>query len=169
MDNTRTTMIHLAVLVLLLGDSLLVPIAALDLHHLRKGGCPPVTKFPSSVKVHLNISRQEAPAMSWDVRKHSIFPWEYSYDINNNRFPSMIAEAKCPHTGCLDAEGNMDTNLNSIPIKQEIMVIHREMNGCVPTFKLEKKMVTVGCFCVRNMVREQYYRTDTLLDSARVP
>ncbi|XP_072266455.1 interleukin-17A-like [Pyxicephalus adspersus] len=155
MDNTRATMIQFAVLVFLLGDSLLVPITALDLHHLRKGGCPPVTKFPSSVKVNLNIGGQEAPAMSGDVRKRSISPWEYSYDVNNNRFPSMIAEAKCLHTGCLDAEGNVNINLNSVPIRQEILVIHREMNGCVPTFKLEKKMVTVGCTCVRPMVREQ--------------
>ncbi|XP_077346469.1 interleukin-17F-like [Lithobates pipiens] len=155
MDNTRATMIQLTVLIFLLGDSLLIPIAAVDLHHLKKGGCPPVTKFPSSVKINLNINRQNAPTMSGDLRKRSTSPWEYSYDVNNNRFPSTIAEAKCLHTGCLDAEGNVDINLNSVPIRQEILVLHREMKGCASTFKLEKKMVTVGCTCVRPMVQEQ--------------
>ncbi|XP_018417105.1 PREDICTED: interleukin-17F-like [Nanorana parkeri] len=155
MDHTRATMIQLTILVFLLGDSLLVPIAALDLHHLKKGGCPPITKFPSSVKVNLNIIGQEAPAMSGDVRKRSISPWEYSYDVNNNRFPSTIAEARCLHTGCLDTEGNVDISLNSVPIKQEILVVYKEMKGCVPTFKLEKKMVTVGCTCARPKVYEQ--------------
>ncbi|XP_072266166.1 interleukin-17A-like [Pyxicephalus adspersus] len=154
-ESPAQNWIQLAVLVLLLGDSLLVPIAALDLHHPRKARCPPTTGFPSSVKVNLNLSGQEASSMSGDVRKRSISPWEYSYDVNNNRFPSMIAEAKCLHTGCLDAEGNVNINLNSVPIRQEMLVIHREMNGCVPTFKLEKKMVTVGCTCVRPMVQEQ--------------
>ncbi|XP_072266167.1 interleukin-17F-like [Pyxicephalus adspersus] len=151
MDNTRATMIQVTILAFLL----LVPIAALDLHHLRKGRCPPVTKFSASVKVNLNIGGLEALAINGDVRKRSISPWEYSYDVNNNRFPSMIAEAKCLHTGCLDAEGNVDINLSSVPIRQEMLVIHREMNGCVPTFKLEKKMVTVGWTCVRPMVQEQ--------------
>ncbi|XP_077341309.1 interleukin-17F-like [Lithobates pipiens] len=155
MDKTRATMIKLSVLILLLGDSLLIPIVAVDLHHLKKGGCPPVAKFPSSVKINLNINGQDAPAISGDVRKRSISPWEYSYDVNNNRFPSTIAEAKCLHTGCLDAEGNVDINLNSVPIRQEILVVHREMKGCVPTFKLEKKMVTVGCTCVRYRASEQ--------------
>ncbi|PIO33854.1 Interleukin-17F [Aquarana catesbeiana] len=157
MDNTRATMIQLTALILLLGDSLLIPIAAVDLHHLKKGGCPPVTKFPSSVKVNLNLNSngQDVPTISSDVRKRSVSPWEYSYDVNNNRFPSTIAEAKCLHTGCLDAEGKVDINLNSVPISQEILVIHREMKGCVPTFKLEKKMVAVGCTCVRYRVLEQ--------------
>ncbi|XP_073485134.1 interleukin-17F-like [Aquarana catesbeiana] len=154
MDNTRATMIQLTVLILLLGDSLLIPIAAVDLHHLKKGGCPPVTKF-ASVKINLNINGQNAPTMSGDLRKRSTSPWEYSYDVNNNRFPSTIVEAKCLHTGCLDAEGNVDINLNSVPIRQEILVLHREMKGCSSTFKLAKKMVTVGCTCARPMVQEQ--------------
>ncbi|XP_077346471.1 interleukin-17F-like [Lithobates pipiens] len=154
MDITRATMIQLTVLVLLLGDSLLIPIAAVDPHH-KKGGCALGTKFPPSVKVNLNINGQGALAISGDVRTRSLSPWEYSYDVNNNRFPSTIAEAKCLHTGCLDAEGNVDINLNSVPISQEILVVHREMKGCVPTFKLEKKMVTVGCTCVRPTVQEQ--------------
>ncbi|KAM5165052.1 interleukin-17A [Mantella aurantiaca] len=154
MDNTRATMIQLTVLILLLGDSLLVPVVALDLHHLKKGGCPPATRFPSSIKVNLNVSGQEASTVSGDVSKRSISPWEYSYDVNNNRFPSTIAEAQCLHTGCLNEEGKVDINLNSVPITQEILVLHREMKGCVPTFKLEKKIVTVGCTCVRPMVQE---------------
>ncbi|XP_068089324.1 interleukin-17F-like [Hyperolius riggenbachi] len=128
----------------------------MDLSHLKTGGgCPPVTKFPSSVKVSLNLSGQGGQAMSGDVRKRSISPWEYRKDIDDSRFPPMILEAQCLHTGCLDAEGNVDISLNSVPIRQEILVLRREMKGCVASFKLEKKMVTVGCTCARPMAYEQ--------------
>ncbi|OCT81399.1 hypothetical protein XELAEV_18028219mg [Xenopus laevis] len=82
-----------------------------------------------------------------------IFPT--SYDMDHNRFPTMIAEAKCRYNNCLDSEGNLDLSVNSVPIKQEILVLRREMKGCTPSFKLEKKMVTVGCTCVRPEVKEQ--------------
>ncbi|XP_018417107.1 PREDICTED: interleukin-17F-like [Nanorana parkeri] len=74
-----------------------------------------------------------------------------TFDRNNSRFPSTIAQAKCLHKGCVDTKGNVYNNLESRPIKQEILVLYRERRGCVPTFKLEKTIVTVGCTCVRNM------------------
>nr|DBA25660.1 TPA: hypothetical protein GDO54_010024 [Pyxicephalus adspersus] len=110
--------------------------------------------FPSSIKVSLNISGQ-SPLQVGDVRRRSISPWDYSHDINYNRIPSVIAEAKCRHDGCVAANGNVDLSLNSVPIKQEIFVLHSEMKGCLPTFKLEKKMVTVGCTCTQPSTRKQ--------------
>ncbi|XP_040203362.1 interleukin-17A-like [Rana temporaria] len=124
--------------------------------HLKKVGCP-ITKdmpFPSSVKVSLNISGQSHVSVG-DVRRRSTSPWDYSQDINYNRIPSIITEAKCRHDGCVDAEGSVDLNLNSVPIRQEILVLHREMKGCVPTFKLEKKLVTVGCTCAQPTMEKQ--------------
>ncbi|XP_040285780.1 interleukin-17A-like [Bufo bufo] len=152
MDILTGTCKFTAVL-LLLGVTTLMSVQCLDLH--RHKGCPPVTKFPSTVKVSLNMSGQDSLLLSGDVRKRSTSPWEYSYDKNIHRQPMVIAEAKCELSGCIDAEGKVDNNLNSVPIRQEILVLHREMKGCVPVFTLEKKIVTVGCTCVRAVIQEQ--------------
>ncbi|KAM3931030.1 interleukin-17A-like [Leptodactylus fuscus] len=140
---------------LFLGLTALMSVQCVDLHHLKKGLCPPITKFPTTVKVNLNLTAQDSFLQSGDVRKRSTSPWEYSYDKNINRHPVVIAEAKCDMAGCVDADGNVDIGLNSVPIRQEILVLHREMKGCVPVFKLEKKIVTVACTCVRPVIHKQ--------------
>ncbi|CAJ0951806.1 unnamed protein product [Ranitomeya imitator] len=142
-------------LLLLLGITTLLSVQCLDLHHPKKGVCPPITKLPTTVKVSLNLTGQDSMLLSGDVIKRSTSPWEYSYDRNINRHPIVIAEAKCEMAGCMDANGNVVHSLNSVPIRQEIFVLHREIKGCVPVFKLEKKMVTVGCTCVRPIIQEQ--------------
>ncbi|XP_073442713.1 interleukin-17A-like [Dendrobates tinctorius] len=136
-------------LLILLGVTTLMTVQCLDLHHLKKGVCPPITNFPTTVKISLNLTGQDSLLQSGDVSKRSTSPWEYSYDRNMNRHPIVIAEAKCEMAGCMDADGNVVHKLSSEPIRQEIFVLHREMKGCVPVFKLEKKLVTVGCTCVR--------------------
>ncbi|XP_063775286.1 interleukin-17A [Pseudophryne corroboree] len=147
---------HLTLLLLLLGVTALTSAHSLALHHPKKEGCPlsKDTSFPSTIRVSLNMSGQAHPPQG-DVRKRSVSPWDYSHDANINRIPHVIAEAKCRHQGCLDAYGNVDLSLNSAPIRQEILVLHREVKGCAQTFKLEKKIVTVGCTCVRPIVHEQ--------------
>ncbi|KAG8550074.1 hypothetical protein GDO81_029045 [Engystomops pustulosus] len=134
---------------------MLMSVQCVDLHHARKAACPPITKLPTTVKVTLNLTGHDSVHQSGDVRKRSTSPWDYSYDKNIYRNPMIIAEAKCDHAGCVDAQGNIDINLNSVPIKQEILVLLREMKGCSPVFKLEKKIVTVGCTCVRPLIQEQ--------------
>ncbi|XP_073529049.1 interleukin-17F-like [Phyllobates terribilis] len=144
-----------SVLLLLFGVSTLMSVQCLDLHHLKKGGCPPITKLPATVKISLNLTGQDSLLLSGDVNKRSTSPWEYSYDRNMNRHPIVIAEAKCEMAGCIDANGNVVNNLNSEPIRQEILVLHREIKGCAPVFKLEKKMVTVGCTCAQPNFQKQ--------------
>lgn len=69
------------------------------------------------------------------------------------RYPSVIWEAKCSHSGCINAEGKEDHHMNSVPIQQEILVLRREPRHCPNSFRLEKVMVTVGCTCVTPIVR----------------
>ncbi|KAG9468875.1 hypothetical protein GDO78_021761 [Eleutherodactylus coqui] len=129
-------------------------VQCLDLHHLNKGPCPLITKFPNTVKVSLNLTGHDFH-QSGDIMKRSTSPWQTSNDRNINRHPMNIVEAKCEMAGCVDADGVVDNDLNSVPIRQEILVLYREMKGCMPTFRLEKKIVTVGCTCVRSIVQEQ--------------
>ncbi|CAH2245689.1 Interleukin-17F [Pelobates cultripes] len=79
-----------------------------------------------------------------------VLKWEMkSIDEEPNRFPARIAIAKCRHQRCVDADGKLMHSRNSAEIKQEILVVYREMKDCKPTYRLQKKLITVGCTCVR--------------------
>ncbi|XP_027764139.1 interleukin-17A-like isoform X5 [Empidonax traillii] len=81
-------------------------------------------KFPTSVEVNIRIIKSHhAFRMVHDIRNRSLAPWDYRLDEDPNRFP------------------------------QEILVLRREQQGCRPTYRLEKKLITVGCTCVTPVIR----------------
>ncbi|NXC31787.1 IL17F protein, partial [Campylorhamphus procurvoides] len=113
-------------------------------------------KFPTTVKVDIHISKSHhAFRMVHDVRNRSLAPWDFRLDKDPNRFPEVIADAQCRLSGCVNSLGQEDHSLNSVPIKQEILVLRRERQGCRPTFRLEKKVITVGCTCVTPVIHHQ--------------
>ncbi|NXA18103.1 IL17F protein, partial [Ibidorhyncha struthersii] len=121
-------------------------------------GCPDQNnlKFPTTVKVDIRISNSDhAFSMVHDVRNRSLAPWDYRLDEDPNRFPQVIADAKCRLSGCVNPLGQEDHSLNSVPIQQEILVLRREQRGCLPTYRLEKKVITVGCTCVVPVIHHQ--------------
>ncbi|XP_053760779.1 interleukin-17F isoform X1 [Panthera pardus] len=115
--------------------------------------CPPLED--NSVRVDIRILRQNQGAISIsnDFQNRSSSPWDYNITRDPNRFPSEIVEAQCRHSGCINAEGQEDSSMNSVPIQQEFLVLRREPQGCSRTFRLEKVRVTVGCTCVTPIVR----------------
>ncbi|XP_058692005.1 interleukin-17F-like [Poecile atricapillus] len=113
-------------------------------------------KFPTTVKVDIRISNSDhAFGMVHDVRNRSLAPWDYRLDEDPNRFPRVIADAQCRLSGCVSPLGQEDHGLNSVPIKQEILVLRREQRGCVPSYRLEKRVITVGCTCVTPVIQHQ--------------
>ncbi|NXJ21455.1 IL17F protein, partial [Dicrurus megarhynchus] len=113
-------------------------------------------KFPTTVKVDIRISSSDpASRMVHDVRNRSLAPWDYSLDDDPNRFPRVIADARCRLSGCVSPLGQEDHSLNSVPIKQEILVLRREQRGCLPSYRLEKRVITVGCTCVTPVIQHQ--------------
>ncbi|NXR04916.1 IL17F protein, partial [Sagittarius serpentarius] len=113
-------------------------------------------KFPTTVKVDIRISNSDhAFRMVHDVRNRSLAPWDYRLDEDPNRFPQVIADAKCRLSGCVNPLGQVDHSLNSVPIQQEILVLRREQRGCLPTYHLEKKVITVGCTCAAPVIQHQ--------------
>ncbi|NWI85503.1 IL17F protein, partial [Pitta sordida] len=113
-------------------------------------------KFSTMVKVDIRISNSNhAFRMVHDVRNRSLAPWDYRLDKDPNRFPQVIADAQCRLSGCVNHLGQEDRSLNSVPIKQEILVLRREQQGCRPTYRLEKKVITVGCTCVAPVIHYQ--------------
>ncbi|OCT79087.1 hypothetical protein XELAEV_18030184mg [Xenopus laevis] len=119
---------------------------------LPHSDCQLPLDFPPVVRASIGSGGQ-IRSLRIEIRNRSLSPWDYINDEDNNRYPNIIYEANCRHVGCLDPQGNMDPRLNSIPIRQEILVLRREMIGCTSSFSLEKKMVTVGCTCVRPIVQ----------------
>ncbi|NXS34060.1 IL17F protein, partial [Pomatostomus ruficeps] len=113
-------------------------------------------KFPTMVQADIRISNSESSfRMVQDVRNRSLAPWDYRLDEDPNRFPRVIAHAQCRLSGCVSPLGQEDRGLNSVPIEQEILVLRREQRGCVPSYRLEKRLVTVGCTCVTPVIQHQ--------------
>ncbi|NWX24283.1 IL17F protein, partial [Aegotheles bennettii] len=113
-------------------------------------------KLPTTVNVDIRIGNSDhAFRMVHNIRNRSLAPWDYSLDEDPNRFPQVIAEAKCRLSGCMNPLGQEDHSLNSVPIQQEILVLRREQQGCLPTYHLEKKVITVGCTCAAPVVHRQ--------------
>ncbi|NWV41108.1 IL17F protein, partial [Grantiella picta] len=113
-------------------------------------------KFPTTVKVDIRISNSDrAFQVVHDVRNRSLAPWDYRLDEDPNRFPRVIADAQCRLSGCVSPLGQEDHSLNSVPIKQEILVLRQERRGCFPSYRLEKRIITVGCTCVTPVIQHQ--------------
>uniref|UniRef100_A0A8C0QM34 Interleukin-17A n=2 Tax=Canis lupus familiaris TaxID=9615 RepID=A0A8C0QM34_CANLF len=149
----RNTAMVKSLLLLVLGLTLLSEVAARK--HLKAGEtalCPPLED--NSVRVDIRILRQNRGiSISNDFQNRSSSPWDYNITRDPHRFPSEIAEAQCRHSGCINAEGQEDSSMNSVPIQQEFLVLRREPQGCSRSFRLEKVLVTVGCTCVTPIVR----------------
>ncbi|XP_009566500.2 interleukin-17A [Cuculus canorus] len=121
-------------------------------------GCPTPkdTKFPQTVRVNISISNMNQDTRTTlDASSRSLAPWDYRIDEDHHRFPRVIADAKCRHARCLNSNGQLDHSLNSVPIKQEILVLQRERKGCHQSYRLEKKIITVGCTCVTPLIQHQ--------------
>ncbi|NXS95036.1 IL17F protein, partial [Jacana jacana] len=121
-------------------------------------GCPNQkdVKFPTMVKVDIRISNSDHSfGMFHDIRNRSLAPWDYRLDEDPNRFPRVITDTKCRLSGCMNPLGQEDYSLNSVPIRQEILVLRREQQGCPPIYRLEKKVITVGCTCVAPIIHHQ--------------
>ncbi|NXW56533.1 IL17F protein, partial [Eurystomus gularis] len=113
-------------------------------------------KFPTTVKVDIRISNSDhASGMFYDVKNRSLAPWDYRFDEDSHRIPQVIAVAECRLSGCMNPLGQEDHSLNSVPIQQEILVLRREQVGCQPTYRLEKKVITVGCTCATPVIHYQ--------------
>ncbi|XP_051060250.1 interleukin-17F [Phodopus roborovskii] len=117
----------------------------------KAGNCPPLED--NSVRVDIRIFNQnQGVSLSHDFQNRSSSPWDYNITRDPHRFPSEIAEAQCRYSGCMNAQGQEDSSMNSVAIQQEILVLRREPQGCSNSFRLEKMLVKVGCTCVAPIV-----------------
>ncbi|KAM4597360.1 interleukin 17a/f1 [Fundulus diaphanus] len=88
----------------------------------------------------------------------SISPWAYNTSSDDALFPPVMSEARCLLQGCLDLEGKEDLNLRSRPIMHQVLVLRRVKTpgeGHKYHYRLETRVIAVGCTCVRHMVHIQ--------------
>ena len=85
-----------------------------------------------------------------------------SISHDESLFPPTLSEARCLLDGCLDSEGQEDLSLKSRPIMRQVMLLRRvRSTGAGPGaehgyhFRLESRLIAVGCTCVRPIVQRQ--------------
>ncbi|XP_023567653.1 interleukin-17F isoform X1 [Octodon degus] len=147
-----------SLLLLLLGTSLLREVAAWKALRVGRAAlqkprnCPPLEDNTVRVDVRI-LNQKRGMPVTHDFRNRSSSPWDYNITRDPHRFPTEIVEAQCRHAGCVNAQGQEDSSMNSVAIQQEVLVLRREPQGCAQSFQLEKMLVTVGCTCVSPIVR----------------
>ncbi|KAM5256480.1 interleukin-17A [Ctenodactylus gundi] len=125
----------------------------------RNPGCLNTKGKNSLQNVKVNLSAVNSLNLNVNSRRpsdhcnRSTSPWSLHRNEDPERYPSVIWEAKCRHWGCVNAAGQVDHHMNSVPIQQEILVLRREPQHCPPSFRLEKMRVAVGCTCVTPIIR----------------
>ncbi|XP_036912477.1 interleukin-17A [Sturnira hondurensis] len=141
------SLLQLLTLVAILKASIAMP---------RNPVCPNTEdkNFPQSVRVNLNILNQDTNSRrpSSDYYNRSTSPWSLRRNEDDERYPSVIWEAVCHDLHCVNPDGTINYHLNSVPIKQEILVLRRDPRHCPHSFRLEKMLVKVGCTCVTPIV-----------------
>ncbi|XP_070764786.1 interleukin 17a/f1 [Enoplosus armatus] len=85
----------------------------------------------------------------------SVSPWAYNVSHDDSLFPPMLSEARCLLRGCLDKEGQEDLNLESRPIMHQVLLLRRVKSGLSYHYRLESRLIAVGCTCVRPIVQHQ--------------
>ncbi|KAJ6657130.1 hypothetical protein lerEdw1_002719 [Lerista edwardsae] len=96
---------------------------------------------------------QSQSTLSSEVHERSISPWTYRIDEDKDRFPEKLAFAECLCKGCIDSKTGAETTaLNSVPVLQSLMVLHRKpcQHGSDSpgfTFEVRYIKVPVACTC----------------------
>ncbi|KAM4592422.1 interleukin-17F-like, partial [Odontesthes bonariensis] len=89
----------------------------------------------------------------------SISPWTYNVSTDSSLLTPVVSEAHCLLKGCLDSEGKEDLNLRSRPIMHQVLQLRRvkaaTSGGQSYHYRLETRLMAVGCTCVRPMVQIQ--------------
>ncbi|XP_032155267.1 interleukin-17F [Sapajus apella] len=114
--------------------------------------CPSVPEGSLKLDMGIISANQRVPLLR-NIERRSTSPWNYTVTWDPNRYPSEVVQAQCRHLGCVNAQGKEDIFMNSVPIQQETLVLRRRRQGCSVSFQLEKLLVTVGCTCVKPLIR----------------
>uniref|UniRef100_UPI0037E8EF32 interleukin 17a/f2 n=1 Tax=Semicossyphus pulcher TaxID=241346 RepID=UPI0037E8EF32 len=107
---------------------------------------PPLPGCNSTLVFTLDVTA--ATEGNGNMHSRSLSPWSWRSSTVKNRIPSTLWEAECSSSSCVSPNpGQTDGhNLNSVPIYQNILVLHRQGGGRCYTAAYQQ--VAVGCTCV---------------------
>ncbi|XP_031696698.1 interleukin-17F-like [Anarrhichthys ocellatus] len=113
-----------------------------------------------TVPLQLDPNVVVPPRTMRPLQNASISPWTYNVSHDDSLFPPVLSEARCLLKGCLDSDGREDLSLESKPIMQQVLLLRRVKSssaGAGPGYhyRLETRLMAVGCTCVRPVVRHQ--------------
>ncbi|XP_054626020.1 interleukin 17a/f1 [Dunckerocampus dactyliophorus] len=120
----------------------------------RRGSSGPTME---TVPVQLNPNLLISSRPFRPLHNDSISPWTYNDSHDASVFPP-VSEARCLLQGCLDSDGVEDLKLKSAPILHQVLLLHRLKSKGTESgyhFRLEPRLIAVGCTCVRDPVRRQ--------------
>ncbi|XP_053281941.1 interleukin 17a/f1 [Pleuronectes platessa] len=91
------------------------------------------------------------------LENSSISPWTYTESRDASLLPPTLSEARCLLQGCLNLEGVEDQSLESRPIMHHVFMLRRVKSAAAENYhyKLESRVIAVGCTCVRPTVQHQ--------------
>ncbi|XP_058485997.1 interleukin 17a/f2 [Solea solea] len=78
-----------------------------------------------------------------NIHRRSLCTWKWRSSTVKNRIPSTLWEAECSSSLCSSPN---KPSLNSLPIYQSVLVLHRQRGGSCYTASFQS--VSVGCTCV---------------------
>nr|UOV22684.1 interleukin 17F2 [Gasterosteus aculeatus] len=111
-----------------------------------------------TVPLQLDPGAVAPPTHTRALQNASLSPWTYNVSRDDALFPPLLSEARCLLRGCLDPEGREDLSLESRPILHQTLVLRRvkaEGAGHSYHYRLESRLLAVGCTCVRPVIRHQ--------------
>ncbi|XP_062248473.1 interleukin 17a/f1 [Platichthys flesus] len=97
------------------------------------------------------------PTIIRSLENSSISPWTYTNSPDASLLPPMLSEARCLLQGCLNKEGVEDQSLESRPIMHHVFMLRRVKSAAAEKYhyKLESRIIAVGCTCVRPTIQHQ--------------
>ncbi|XP_075939314.1 interleukin 17a/f1 [Anarhichas minor] len=115
-----------------------------------------------TVPLQLDPNVVVPPRTMRPLQNVSISPWTYNVSHDDSLFPPVLSEALCLLKGCLDSDGREDLSLESKPIMQQVLLLRRVKSSSAGPeagpgyhYRLETRLIAVGCTCVRPVVRHQ--------------
>ncbi|XP_034384477.1 interleukin 17a/f1 [Cyclopterus lumpus] len=115
-----------------------------------------------TVPLQLDPRALVPPRHTRPMQNTSVSPWTYNVSHDSALFPPVLSEARCLLRGCLDSEGREDLSLESRPIMHQVLLLRRVKSqgagsgaGLSYHYRLESRLLAVGCTCIRPMVQRQ--------------
>ncbi|XP_061564129.1 interleukin-17F-like [Cololabis saira] len=120
-----------------------------------------MSKGPKMVQLLLDPSALVPSRTNRPLENASISPWAYNDSVDPSLL-TQLSEARCLLRGCLNSSGREDRRLESRPIMHQVLLLRRvKPEGAGPRpahnyhYRLESRLVSVGCTCVRPTVQVQ--------------